>query len=246
MLGLIGGTGLSSIAQLDVERVHALHTPYGETSTPIEEGSIFGQSIFFLHRHGGSGKPIPPHLVNYRANIWAMRELGVRRILAINAVGAINPRCQSGRLFLPRQLIDYTWGRKHTFDDGACGSLMHVDFTQPFTDSLRQEVLGCDSSCALVDASETVLGVVQGPRLETAAEIRRFARDGCDLIGMTSMPEAALAREAGLDYQPICMVVNSAAGVDGDSIDHADIKAVLERETALLVRLLEAYLQTQV
>lgn len=244
MLGVIGGTGLSNIAELEVERVHALHTPFGETSTPIEEGSVLGQRLCFLHRHGGTGRPIPPHLVNYRANIWAMRELGVRQVLAVNAVGAINPKCRPGRLFLPTQLIDYTWGREHSFDDGSSGTLLHIDFTHPFSRSLRQALLGCDSSSTLVDATETVVGVVQGPRLETAAEIRRFARDGCDLIGMTSMPEAALAREAGLDYQPICMVVNAAAGVEGDSIDHDDIKAVLERETALVVRLLQAFIET--
>jgi 5'-deoxy-5'-methylthioadenosine phosphorylase len=242
-LGLIGGTGLNSLAGLEVLASHAVDTPYGQPSMMVEEGVYDGQRLFFLHRHGGHGQPIPPHRVNYRANIWALRELGVTRIVAANAVGAVNPEMRPGALIVPHQLIDYTWGREHTFDDGSTGTLQHIDFTHPYDEPLRA-ALGAAARAADVAHSDAgVLGVVQGPRLETAAEVERFGRDGCDLLGMTGMPEAALARELGLPYAAVCMIVNAAAGLTDQPLSLDTIRQTLTGETALFIRLLESFLK---
>ena len=241
-LGLVGGTGLTTLAGLEVLASHAVDTPYGQPSMAIEEGVFNGHKVFFLHRHGGSGRPIPPHLVNYRANLWALKELGVERILAANAVGAITLSMTPGTLILPHQLIDYTWGREHSFDDGASGSLQHVDFTHPYDDTLRGELMGAAEAADVACIDGAVLGVVQGPRLETAAEVARFSQDGCDLLGMTGMPEAALARELDIPYAAVCMVVNAAAGLSDTPISMDGIRSNLVSETALFTDLLAAFL----
>jgi len=207
-----------------------------------EEGVFAGQKLFFLHRHGGSASVIPPHLVNYRANIWAMKKLGVGRVIAANAVGAITPRMTSGTLMIPHQLIDYTWGREHSFDDGSSGQLQHIDFTQPYDEELRQEIILAATRGNIRQIDEAVLGVVQGPRLETAAEVKRFAQDGCDLLGMTGMPEAALAKELGIAYAAVCMVVNAAAGISEEPISMDMIRQNLRQETALFGALLSEFL----
>ena len=240
---IIGGTGLADFAGLDVEREHAVSTPFGATSTAIREGRLEGASVLFLHRHGGRGKPVPPHLVNYRANLWALRELGAQRIIAANAVGAIDPELTAGTLVLPDQLIDYTWGREHTFDEGEDGHLLHVDFTEPFDCELRDSLVTLAASASVPCANRGVLAVVQGPRLETAAEVQRLARDGCALVGMTTMPEAGLARELGIPYVSVCMVVNAAAGIADAPISLEAIRETLEAETRLFARLVQAYLR---
>jgi purine nucleoside phosphorylase len=198
-----------------------------------------GRKLLFLHRHGGQGRPIPPHRVNYRANLWALRELGATRILGVNAVGGIGAM-QPGSLVIPDQIIDYTWGREHSFDDGASGTLLHVDFTQPYDAALRATLLEAAGAAGVPSRDGAVMAVVQGPRLETAAEVQRFARDGCDLIGMTGMPEAALARELAIPYAAICMVVNAAAGLGQKEITLDDIRRVLDGELRLLGALLDA------
>jgi 5'-deoxy-5'-methylthioadenosine phosphorylase len=238
---VIGGTGLNELEGLQVLREHAVTTPFGRTSAPVQEGRFAdGATLLFLHRHGGRGRPVPPHLVNYRANVWALRELGATCVVAANAVGAINTRFGPGRLVLPDQLIDYTWGREHSFDDGGSGQLMHVDFTEPFDPLLRAAAARAAESAAVPCVEGATLAVVQGPRLETAAEVRRLASDGCDLVGMTTMPEAALAREAGLTYAAVCMVVNAAAGLAKEPITLEAIRATLRRETVLFGALLRA------
>ncbi|MDP5053694.1 MAG: S-methyl-5'-thioinosine phosphorylase [Congregibacter sp.] len=244
-IGLIGGTGLNSLPGLEVLASHAVDTPYGQPSMAIEEGVYVGRRVFFLHRHGGGAQPIPPHRVNYRANIWALQLLGVTRIVAANAVGAINPHMMSGKLVIPDQLIDYSWGREHSFDDGSSGELLHVDFTCPYDTVLRSELLDAAQVASIAHVDGGVLGVVQGPRLETAAEVRRFAKDGCDLLGMTGMPEAALARELNMPYATVCMVVNIAAGMSDEPIDINTIRQTLTQETALFRGLLTAFLQAQ-
>ena len=239
---VIGGTGLRELEGLEIRREHAVATPYGNPSAPILEGAFPGQpELLFLHRHGGHGRPVPPHLVNYRANLWALRELGATRIVAANAVGAIDVQLQPGRLVLPHQIIDYTWGREHSFDDGSSGMLLHVDFTEPFDAALRRQLLDAALSAAVPCHDGAVLAVVQGPRLETAAEVRRLARDGCDLVGMTTMPEAALARELGLPYAAVAMVVNMAAGLGEQPLSMDAIRATLESETRLLAALLARF-----
>ncbi|MEE4278216.1 MAG: S-methyl-5'-thioinosine phosphorylase [Halieaceae bacterium] len=241
--GVIGGTGLSEMAGLTIVREHAVSTPFGACSGAISEGILGdGQRLFFLHRHGPSDRPIPPHRVNYRANLWALRELGVNRIIAANAVGAINAQLKPGRLVIPDQLIDYTWGREHSFDDGERGHLLHVDFTEPFDSQLRRQLLAASLSAAVPCEDGAVVAVVQGPRLETAAEVRRLARDGCDLVGMTTMPEAALARELAIPYAAVAMVVNAAAGLDDRPISLSEIHEALKRETQLFAALVAAFL----
>lgn len=239
---LIGGTGLSELPGLEITRSHAVETPYGQPSGPIEEGHWNERPLLFLHRHGGRGKPIPPHLVNYRANLWALRELGATQVLGVNAVGGIGDAQRPGCLVIPDQLIDYTWGRDHSFDDGGSGVLQHVDFTEPYDQGLRQRLLAAAVQAEVPCRDGGVLGVVQGPRLETAAEVRRFAHDGCDLLGMTGMPEASLARELDIPYAAICMVVNAAAGLGEGAITLEDIRRVLAGEVKLLSRLLDAAL----
>ena len=239
-LALIGGTGLASLGGLSIQRSHAVDTPWGAPSALIEEGTLHGAPLLFVHRHGGGGQPIPPHLVNYRANLWALRELGATAIIAINAVGAIAPALQPGVLVVPDQLIDYTWGRAHTFDDGSSGALLHVDFTEPYDARLRSALLAAASAGGVNCTDRAVMAVVQGPRLETAAEIRRLARDGCDLVGMTGMPEAALARELSLPYAALCMIVNSAAGLSDEPLSLEQIRRTVEGEVALVERLLRA------
>ena len=236
-LAVIGGTGLDQLQGLEVVDNHSLETPYGEPSRAVQEGRLRGARLLFLHRHG-SPRAIPPHSVNYRANLWALRELGAADIVAINAVGGISPGMQPGRLVIPDQVIDYTWGREHTIDTGDSGELMHIDFTEPYDGRLRDALLAAAKREGIAHAEAGVHGVAQGPRLETAAEIRRMAGDGCDVVGMTGMPEASLAREFGLAYASVCMVVNAAAGLDDKPLTLEMMRENLQRESTVVRRLL--------
>ncbi len=228
-LGLIGGTGLDHWGR--ARRSHGIDTPYGPPSASLAEHGIAGCEVLFLPRHG-EGHQIPPHAVNYRANIDAFRQLGVDGIVAVNAVGGITKDCYPGRLVIPDQLIDYTWGRAHTFSLDAGDELRHVEFAEPFSANLRTGLLEAGRRAGLDVHAGGCLAVSQGPRLESAAEIVRFKRDGCDLVGMTSMPEAALAREAALDYASLCVSANWAAGlaepVSMQAIDKTLAGAMLE------------------
>lgn len=243
-LAVIGGTGLDQLAGLVINESHSLDTPYGAPSRAVEEGSLDGRPVFFLHRHGSPGA-IPPHSVNYRANIWALKSLGVTDIVGINAVGGISPGARPGTLVIPDQVIDYTWGREHTFDDGSSGEMQHIDFTEPYDRSLRMELLTCVNARDIAHIDSGVHGVTQGPRLETAAEIQRMARDACDVVGMTGMPEASLAREAGLAYVSVCMVVNAAAGLDDLPLSLAMMKEILQREAVVVGDVLRALLASR-
>ena len=236
-VAVIGGTGLDQLDGLDFVQVHSLDTPYGNPSRPIEESSIHGHQVFFLQRHGAP-RAIPPHKINYRANLWALNSLGVSEVIAINAVGGISPAMETGVLVVPDQLIDYTWGREHTIDDGSSGTLQHIEFTNPYSCELRAKLarVACAHSIALHNGGTHA--ITQGPRLETAAEIRRLERDGCDIVGMTGMPEAALATELGLSYASICMVVNAAAGKSDIPITLAMMRETLEREAATVAQLI--------
>jgi 5'-methylthioinosine phosphorylase len=236
-LAIIGGTGLEQLEGLSLKQSHSLETPYGAPSRAIEEGRLGSATLLFLHRHGSPGA-IPPHRVNYRANLWALRELGATHVVAINAVGGISEGMRPGRLVIPDQVIDYTWGREHTIDTGDSGSLMHIDFTQPYNTALRSRVLETAVREGIPHAAEGVHGVTQGPRLESAAEIRRLARDGCDVVGMTGMPEASLALELGLAYASVCMVVNAAAGLDDQPLTLEMMRDTLRQEAAVVRRLL--------
>ena len=243
-IAVVGGTGVDELEGLEVVSSHLPETPFGEPSRPIQEGRLGDATVYFLQRHGSPGA-IPPHRINYRANLWGLHALGVRQVVAINAVGGISEGMRPGRLVIPHQLVDYTWGREHTFDDGASGQLQHIDFSDPFDPVMRRHLVAVASTEQIPHLSEAVYGVTQGPRLETAAEIRRMARDGCDVVGMTAMPEAALARELGLAYVSICMVVNPAAGLSDEPITLDMMRDTLRREAAVVSQLLGAFLASR-
>ena len=229
MLGIIGGTGLAQLQNLIITRRQIARTPYGEASQPLIFGKLAGIDVVFLARHG-AGHTIPPHAVNYRANIWALHSVGVTHLLAIATVGGISSDLAPGDIVLPQQMIDYTYGRKNTYHDGIELPVKHIDFTEPYSASLRQICKQAGLNIGQIMHENGVYACVQGPRLETAAEINRLERDGATLVGMTGMPEAALARELGLHYAALCPVVNHAAG-RGDSkqgIKFEDVMGTLE------------------
>ncbi|HSQ80860.1 MAG TPA: S-methyl-5'-thioinosine phosphorylase [Casimicrobiaceae bacterium] len=231
MLAIIGGTGLTRLSTLAVAHREVIRTPYGEPSSALVVGELAGRRAIFLARHG-HGHTIPPHRVNYRANLWALKQQGATAILAVASVGAIRG-AGPGDLVLPQQLIDYTWGRTQTFFDGNGAQVVHVDFTRPYSDELRSICLAAARDAGVPLADGGVYGAVSGPRLETAAEIDRMDRDGATLVGMTGMPEAGLARELGLDYASVCVVVNHAAG-RGDSTAQVSLEGIARvLETAM-------------
>lgn len=241
-LAVIGGTGLYALPDFVEERVVDTGTPYGEASGPVRIGRLFGRRVAFLARHG-EGHALPPHRVNYRANVRALADLSPRRVLAINTVGGITDAFGPRTLAVPDQIIDYTHGREATYWDGR-GTMLHAEFGQPYSASMREALLaaGRAADIALVDGG--CYGATQGPRFESRAEVARMRRDGCDLVGMTGMPEAALAREAGLEYACLAPVANWAAGCgDGEDIALDEVFANLAATNALLPRLFEALLQ---
>jgi 5'-methylthioinosine phosphorylase len=241
-LAVIGGTGLYKLAALaEVETLEGM-TPYGAPSGPVRVGRIAGQRVAFLARHG-EGHSLPPHQVNYRANLWRLKQVGATRVLAINAVGGITERFGPRVLALPDQLIDYTWGRISTFCEEPGTEVQHVDFGDPYAPSLQQAVIAAAGRAGVALVAGGCYGATQGPRLETRAEIARMRRDGCDLVGMTGMPEAGLARELGLDYACLAVVANWAAGCGDDAeITMAEVLANVEAASAGLPGLLEALL----
>jgi len=216
-LAIIGGTGLDSLEGLKEIEGLSLETPYGAASSAIRAGSLQGRTIYFMARHG-DGHTIPPHKVNYRANIWALKEAGIEKIIAINAVGGIGLQMAPGTIIIPDQLIDYTWGREATYFDDGLENVTHIDFTEPFCEALRQQLISTAKRYEISHLNRGTFAVTQGPRLESRAEILRVERDGCDLVGMTTMPEAALARELGLCYASIAVVANWAAGKSDEEI----------------------------
>jgi 5'-methylthioinosine phosphorylase len=210
-IALIGGTGLYRLAALDNVEEFATPTPYGDASGPVRIGQLGAHTVAFLARHGESHS-VPPHRINYRANLWLLREAGAKRIVAVNAVGGITQAWAPAVLGLPDQLIDYTWGRISTLCEEPGTEVLHVDFGDPYTPALRRALLAAAKAAGVDMLDGGCYGVTQGPRLETRAEVARLRRDGCDLVGMTAMPEAALARELGLDYACLALVANWAAG----------------------------------
>ena len=240
MLGIIGGTGLTQLSCLQISRREIARTPYGEASQPLVFGDLAGVEVVFLARHG-AGHTIPPHAVNYRANIWALHAAGVKNLLAIATVGGITSQLQAGDIVLPDQLIDYTHGRQNTYHDGIELPVKHIDFTEPYSSMLRNAFKQAASNIKQPLVESGVYACVQGPRLETAAEINRLERDGATIVGMTGMPEAVLARELNIHYAALCPVVNHAAG-RGDSskgINFSDISAILERTMHKVCALIE-------
>lgn len=235
-LALIGGTGLTSISELKVLRTQNQDTPYGSTSAPFTFGDIAGNEIVFLPRHGYT-HTIPPHKINYRANIWGLHSIGVTHIIAVAAVGGIHPNISPKKIVIPDQVIDYTYSRKHTFFEEELDKVAHIDFTQPYCKEMRQIMLQAAKDLELDVFAGGTYGATQGPRLETAAEINRLEKDGCDIVGMTGMPEAALAKELELCYATCALSVNWAAGKTEHEITMDEIKQSVE-EGMLSIKLL--------
>ncbi|HEX5314150.1 MAG TPA: S-methyl-5'-thioinosine phosphorylase [Gammaproteobacteria bacterium] len=237
-IAIIGGTGITRLPQLEVSRREVASTPYGEPSSPLTFGLIAGCEAVFLARHG-SGHRVSPHRVNYRANLWALKSVGVRRVIAIASVGGIRADLEAGRLAIPDQIVDYTSGREHTYFDEE--QVVHIAFTEPYDAGLRSLLVAAGRAAGLDVADGGVYGATQGPRLETAAEIDRMERDGCDMVGMTGMPEAALARELDLAYAACARVTNRAAG-RGTMDIHTEILVQMEQSLGAVYALLAALL----
>ena len=240
MLAIIGGSGLTQLGSMQETRRKVARTPYGEPSGALTFGRIGSCEVVFLARHG-YGHTIAPHEVNYRANLWALKDAGAGEVVSVASVGAISASLAPGALVVPHQVIDYTWGRPSTFFEGKGVAVNHIDFTEPYSRVLRAKLMAAAKACgqSLVDGG--VYAATQGPRLETAAEIERLGRDGADLVGMTGMPEAALAREISLEYAAIAVIANYAAG-RGDSqraVPLDKIAAVLEEAMGRVRRIIE-------
>ena len=240
MLAIIGGSGLTQLGNLEVSQRKVARTPYGEASGALTFGRICGREVIFLARHG-YGHTIAPHEVNYRANLWALKEAGAGDVVSVASVGAIAASLAPGALVLPHQVIDYTWGRHATYFEGKGTPVNHIDFTEPYSRTLRAKLAAAAKACDEAVSERGVYAATQGPRLESAAEIDRLERDGADLVGMTGMPEAALAREISLEYAAIAVVANYAAG-RGDSrraVPLDKIGAVLEEAMGRVRRIIE-------
>lgn len=212
MLAIVGGRGLSALDNLQVTHRQVMRTPYGLPSGALTFGILNGKEVVFLARHG-YGHTLAPHEINYRANIWALKEVGATRIASVSAVGGISAAAFPGRFVIPHQLIDYTHGRKSTYFEGAQVPLVLMDFTEPYCPIMRRRLLRAGLHIGLDIMTEAVYAVTQGPRLDTSAEVKRLAQDGADIVGMTGMPEAALAKELDLSYAALAVVGNWAAGI---------------------------------
>jgi 5'-deoxy-5'-methylthioadenosine phosphorylase len=228
LLGIIGGSGLTRLKAMDLDRREIANTPYGAPSAALAFGRFDGAPVVFLPRHGAA-HTIPPHRVNYRANLWAMKHAGVTRVVGMAAVGGITSSMQPGALCVPDQVIDYTWGREHTLFEDDLDSVTHIDFTDPYCEVLREVLLQAAERAGIPVYDGGTYAATQGPRLESAAEISRLERDGCDVVGMTGMPEASLARELGLCYASLALSVNWAAGKTEGPITMAKIESHLEQ-----------------
>lgn len=242
MIGLIGGTGFTQLSNVEVSESRWVDNPFGEASGPVSLGFFNGREFAFMPRHGDPHR-IPPHLINYRANLAALKQIGVTEVIAINAVGGIHSALGPSELAIPDQIIDYTYGREHSIYDGVHREVVdHIDFTKPYSDDLRAGLIRAAAQVQVNVLPSAVYGATQGPRLETAAEISRFRQDGCDMVGMTGMPEAALARELGLKYACIALSANWAAGLGGEMITMDDIRQAITSGAGKVHRILEKFM----
>jgi 5'-methylthioinosine phosphorylase len=238
-IAIIGGTGLTKLTNLSILSREVHVSAYGEPSAPLTRGTLAGKEVLFLPRHG-AGHTIPPHRVNYRANISVLKNSGVDKVIAVNAVGGIAPDMPPQMLVIPDQIIDYTWSRDHSFFDEGLEEVVHIDFTNPYCGSLRSEILHAAKHAGIDIVDGATYAAMQGPRLESTAEINRLEKDGCHLVGMTGMPEAALAKELGLCYASISVVANWAAGRGEGEITLEEIEHNLKVGIEKVKRVLEA------
>ena len=238
-LAIIGGTGLTQLSDLKIIKQEQLNTPYGAPSAAFVTGELNNTQLIFLARHGNP-HTIAPHKINYRANIWGLKALGVQHIVAVAAVGGITGEMAPAHIAIPDQIIDYSYGRQHTFFEDE--TVSHIDFTYPYSQKLRSCLISAASDARIKISPRGTYGCTQGPRLETAAEIQRMERDGCDIVGMTGMPEAALAKELELNYATISVVANWAAGKTDGEITMAEIERHLHKGMANTGELLKAFI----
>lgn len=243
-LAIIGGSGLTQLPGLTIINEIEINTPWGKPSAPITVGRIDNTEILFLPRHGNP-HTIPPHKVNYRANLWALHKTGTNEIIAINAVGGISSSMGPCCIVIPDQLIDYTYGRADSFHEEDLEAVKHIDFTHPYSASLRHQLIQAASDIDIDIISKGTYAVTQGPRLETAAEISRLEKDGCDIVGMTSMPEASLARELDIEYACCSLVVNWAAGKTDEIITMEIIENNLKEGMGKIQNLITAVIDNK-
>ena len=239
LLAIIGGSGFQQLGGFEVTEQLWPETPFGPLAAPVLRGHLARRPVLFLARHG-DGHRLPPHRINYRANLWALHAAGAGAVVGLAAVGGIAAGLGPRAFAVPDQLIDYTWGREHSFHDSESLPVRHVDFTEPYCPRLRHDLLCACAAAGVPAVAAATYGATQGPRLETAAEIARMERDGCDLVGMTGMPEAALARELGLRYASLAFVVNWAAGKTAGAITMAEIEGHIAHCTGQVERILAA------
>lgn len=230
-LAIIGGTGLTLLGGLNIIKREQLSTPYGAPSSEFLTGELNHRPVVFLARHGNP-HALPPHRINYRANIFGLKQLGIEQIVAVAAVGGITEDMTPAHIAIPDQIIDYSYGRKHTFFEDEGEPVTHIDFTYPYSQNLRARLITAAAAANIKVTPLGAYGCTQGPRLETAAEIRRMERDGCDMVGMTGMPEAVLAKELGIDYACIAVIANWAAGKTAGEITMAEIERHLHKGMA--------------
>jgi 5'-deoxy-5'-methylthioadenosine phosphorylase len=239
-LAIIGGTGLTQLSDLKIIKREIVETPYGQPSASFVTGELAGHEVVFLARHGNP-HTIPPHKINYRANIWGLKQLGVSRIVAVAAVGGITPEMRPAHIAIPDQIIDYSYGRLHTFFATDEYPVTHIDFSFPYNPALRAALIAAADQAGVAITPTGTYGCTQGPRLETIAEIKRMEQDGCDLVGMTGMPEAALAKELDIQYASVSVIANWAAGKSEGEITMIDIEENLHIGMANAANLLKAF-----
>lgn len=237
-IAIIGGTGLTQLADFKIKKSDTLTTPYGKPSADFITGELNGKDVVFLARHGNPHS-IAPHKINYCANLWGLRELGVENIIAVAAVGGITPEMAPAHIAVPDQIIDYSYGRKHTFFEDENDPVTHIDFSYPYSQALRSRLIHAAKTVGISISPIATYGCTQGPRLETAAEISRMERDGCDVVGMTGMPEACLARELGIQYASLSVIANWAAGKVEGEITMVEIEQNLHKGMANAATLLK-------
>lgn len=236
-VAVIGGSGFHRWEPFEHATTREVDTPYSAEPVQVFQGSLAGQSIVFVPRHGPAHS-LPPHEINYRANLWALKQLEVTAVVAIATVGGISTAARPGALMIPDQVLDYTYGRAQTFYDGADGIVAHVDMTEPYCGPLRRCLVAAAAQCGVDMVDGGTYAATQGPRFETAAEIKCLERDGADVVGMTGMPEAALARELQLAYAAIAIIVNPAAGKAGGGISMEQVRAWQSSGRAQMEKLL--------
>ncbi len=242
-LAVIGGSGLYSLFE-DFKVLHReiIQTPYGEPSCPVVHGEMHGKPLIFIARHGHTHR-LAPHKINYRANIWMLKKLGVEKIIAVNAVGGIADDLPPQKIAIPDQIIDYSYGREFTFFDQDLGEVVHIDFSYPYSEEIRSDLIAAAKSADICINAQGTYGCTQGPRLETAAEIKRLKQDGCAMVGMTAMPEAALAREKSMQYAAIAVCANWAAGIQQQPLNMDAILKHLNQGMVQVNQLISSYIK---